>query len=432
MAESLSYRCEHLDFSLIRLGKANATLNETQEKDDSDSEHLKPLLMQMKDFSLLEPFPESWPNWTGVNLNEEFPNPEYLQITLILSTLTSPVRIGEKTRWAYGFIFKGVPCVISLQKFGLRLYVRTEKVATQEAKNADVQGFLIAALRKAVKYVKRQYISAFFEEISESDTLVLRNDYHPIRNMYQYFRDAAAGASETHRADDSESIEGVRESEVPILGSTKEFLAPWFEDRERFRNKGYYEFAAVLAFFSLIEHVLVLLVSLSSSAFDQPLAGFIKMELKAKLNVIFVKGDPDSDMMRSKLLAIADKYRNFFAHGGITKGGRATHVHLKGIGPVANPAFKLNRDPSLPFIEFLPNKPTIDSEVFPFFDEFEKWLAQGPTRFEMKFINDGMDILYDKKFLVRFLEACSDESTFDDWLRERSLATDRLINFESW
>lgn len=405
-------------------------LDETPETANSASERLKPLLTYMKDFTLLEPFPESWSSWDKVNLKEEFPIPEYLQITLILSPIISSVRIGEKTRWAYGVAFNGVPCVIALQKFGLRLYIRAPEDSAQATRHADIHRLLVAALKRAVKYVERQYVGALFEELSETDTLVLRNDYYSIRGMYQYFRESSTSFSEATKSNKSDSGETSNASEIPVTRSIKEILTPWFEDRERFRNKGYYEFAAVLAFFSLIEHVLVLLFALSPKAFDQPLAKFIKMDLKAKLNVIFDKVEPENEVMRSMLLSLADKYRNFFAHGGITKGGRATHVYLTGIGPIANPAFRLNKDPSLPFIEFLPDKPTIDSEVFPFFDEFESWLSQGPTKFGMKFIDEGMDVLYDKKFQAHFLEACSDESTFDEWLRERSLATDRMINFE--
>lgn len=417
-------------------------MNDSWDENDPRSEAIKILQRRMKNFERLDSFPSSWTSWDKIKLSEDFQYPEYVLITLVLSHRVLSLDPLDKMRWACGFLYKGVPCAIALQKTGLRLFTFSQNVDTieltrsqiahtgQSVSGSDFQSALIAELKGALNFVEKRFIEELFIESATTDSIFLRNDYQSLKEMYLYFREK----SEEYSQGSKGSIKPEFRDNGGVGVSTKleiaEIFAPWFEQRERFRKKGYYEFAGVLAFFSLLEHILVLLMPLSPEASKLSLHEFLKNDFKTKWDLIFTEKDALNLEMRQEVLHIAEKYRNLFSHGGVAKSGRSLYVSLRGIGIITNPLFKRNRDPSLPFIEFLPENPTVDSDVFPFFDEIELWLAKSSARFGMKFIEEGLDIPHSREFASEFVERSKDEEEFDDWLSLRSEMTDRATNFE--
>ncbi|MBI3429559.1 MAG: hypothetical protein HY050_05810 [Actinobacteria bacterium] len=417
-------------------------MNDSWDENDPHSEAINILQKRMRNFERLDSFPSGWSLWEKVNLSGDFQYPEYILITLILSHRVSSLDPLDKMQWACGFLYRGVPCAIALQKTGLRLFTSSQSVETiaqtqshiprseQSRSESDLQAVLIAELNGALNFVEKRFIEKLFVESTTTDSIFLRNDYQSLREMYLYFREKSNEYS--HGSKDAIMWEFRDNSgdRVSAKFEIAEILAPWFEQRERFRKKGYYEFAAVLAFFSLLEHILVLLMPLSREASALSLHEFLKKDFREKWDLIFTGEDVENLGMRQEVFQIAEKYRNLFSHGGVAKGGRSLYVSIRGIGIITNPMFKRNGDPSLPFIEFLPENPTVDSKVFPFFDQLEQWLTKSSAKFGMKFIEEGLDIPHSRKFALDFMELSKDEEKFEDWLSLRSEMTERAMNFE--
>jgi hypothetical protein len=396
----------------------------------------------MQNFDRLDDFPNRWTLLDKVKLSEDFPYPENVLITLILSYRVSFLYPLDKMKWACGLLYKGLPCAIALQKSGLRLYMspshadKAVQVASQSNRIGSIKAetslgsALVAELKKAVSFVEKNFIEELFDESTVADSIFLRNDYQALKEMYLYFRNNSVENSESRQGDSQREFGYQDRDQVSAKLEIAQILTPWFEKRERFRKKGYYEFVAVIAFFSLLEHILVLLMPLSPEASKLSMHNFLKKDFRRKWDLIFTGEDAENRRIREEVFHVAEKYRNLFSHGGVAKGGRSLYVSLQGIGIITNPLFKRNGDSALPFIEFLPDDPAVDSDVFPFFDKLEHWLTTSSARFGMKFIEEGLDIPHSQKFASEFVALSKDDAEFESWLRLRSEMTDRASNFE--
>lgn len=241
-------------------------------------------------------------------------------------------------RWARGFSYKGVACVVALQKFGLRLYMAEEGFTndqltsiandplSRDENRALFIDSLVIDLKKAVKIVERKLLIPLFAKERERGAIVIRNDYNAIRQMYLYFRE---------RAENWEELEAVVRVESGF--ATNQFLG---------------------------------------------------LDIWEKWSVVLGKSH-QSLRLKDKAFKVADKYRNFYAHGGIAKKSQSSYVHIPGVGSLTDPNFGDMRQPIFPFVEPELKQSDVTDVIFPFFDDVEKWLREGGSRFGMNYVGEG-------------------------------------------
>jgi len=395
----------------------------------------------MKDFSILDSYPTGWQGWVRYDIGDEFPVPGILKVTFSLSACVRQLDYSEKTQWAFSFQFQNRPSVVAFQKFGLRLYIQPEfpsftnrpsssdKTDLGNSLDFQYKDGLLQVLKKSVRLVENGILKSVGVASLKSRDLIIRNDYRAIHEMYEYFRFASTQLSKD--VDRQEDMQRLPEGDHTAGEVIKAALAPWFALRERERERGYNDVASVLSFFSLLEHVLVLLLPLSQNNISVDIDTFIGLPLTDKWTAIFSNASPIDSRMREKVFQIADKYRNFYSHGGVSKRGKSAYFTVPTIGSIPMSLSKVKNDVYFPFLEIASGSNLVEIEVFPFFDELELWLKQGSSSFAMRFIEEGFDVPFSKKFVETFLEVTRSEEEFEDWMQTRSEVLDRFHNFES-
>ena len=180
---------------------------------------------------------------------ERLPVPEIprLMLTLLGCPSYGP---GEKMEWAIRFRVDGVACTLSSEKFGLQLYV---KGIIAEAEAAGLAERVIGRLDRAQRVLERDVLRPLAVEQTELGNVTLVNQYFHLRGAYTYFRDGARNAYEGN---------GRLPKRAPGGG-----WHAMIEQREGFYNT----VAMVSAYFSLLEHILVLALPFS---LDPPLKQF--------------------------------------------------------------------------------------------------------------------------------------------------------------
>jgi hypothetical protein len=114
------------------------------------------------------------------------PVPSLLKYALKLIGLTAQGP-HEKVAWWVEFRYRGERCELAHEKFGLRLYVRTNAPA-DEAQKTQVR--IVKQLRSSVRTVEKLILDAAPELLGKGHATVV-NQHRSLRRAYEYFRERA-------------------------------------------------------------------------------------------------------------------------------------------------------------------------------------------------------------------------------------------------
>jgi hypothetical protein len=177
---------------------------------------------------------------------------------------------AEKLAWEFPFTFRGRPCSIASEKFGLRLYLGENPGEGQDTEPdiAEAGRTVVSKLSAAVRCLERHVLSVLATEQVAAGNLTIHNQAGRLRSTYEYFRrlatDAYAGRGILARDYDD------RSDRTPFLDRFR-VVAEQAEGLDA-------AMAMTVAYFSLLEHLLVLV--LPATDFDpsaEPVTGFIRL-----------------------------------------------------------------------------------------------------------------------------------------------------------
>jgi hypothetical protein len=231
----------------------------------------------------------------------------------------------EKLAWEYAFVFNGVQMTLAHQKFGLRAYI-DKQACEEDAAPALAQG-MADAIAKAMPLLRKCLLADIADKQISDGAVNVENHYCRLRDQFHHFG-ALANASLAD-ADRAEPIREVNDSSAfPSI--------TWTNPAYKLRQKaGFERDAAVHAFFSFLEHLLLISFFLSG---DDPAGGRLADFISAGWNVKFKRqvslNDRESKLHYDRLVAIHDGIRNPAAHGGVHSDGADFSFLLPGIGPV--------------------------------------------------------------------------------------------------
>lgn len=228
----------------------------------------------------------------------------------------------EKVAWWVNFTYKGEPCTIAHEKFGLQLHLRTGR-SPEEAFRT-----LSTVLKKLVGTTRtvEQLILAAAPNLLKTGNVAVRNQHASLRRAYDYFCVRAQNPSHI-------------EDETVVHKSTGSVTATSFtRGRIQMQLNAFHDMiAAISAYISLLEHDLVLslpFTELDPNQYD--LTDVIGLRWRDKWNLI-LDNKPDSQHFRQRLYDVVERWRNPYSHGGFEKGHDATlwlHAPPIGIFPV--------------------------------------------------------------------------------------------------
>lgn len=298
---------------------------------------------------------------------------------------------GEKVAWWMTFTYKGYPCELAHQKFGLRLRIAGDLTEEQ----ADE---LLTQMRKklvsAVRTVEALLAESAGDTLNAGNVTVV-NQHRQLRRAYSYFRE---------RATNPDVVEDVSESGTSEFGTWSSFL---LGKNVMALNASHDLVAAISAFLSSLEHDLVL--ALPFLKFDptaDDLTKIIGDRWGEKWRRVIGHSDPEAVRLRERLAEVVERWRNPYSHGGFEKGHGATvYLHTPGIGalPVGLSSIR-----DSPLFSFHSVSETDIEGVFALFDEIDAYLAKSVPH-AMAWIDSGLDVRFDAEFRTQVADCLESE-----------------------
>jgi hypothetical protein len=284
--------------------------------------------------------------------------------------------------WWVTFTYKGYPCELAHQKFGLRLRIGGD-LTEDQADN------LLTEIRKklgsAVKTVEGLLAETAGDTLNAGNVTVV-SQHQQLRRAYDYFRG---------RATNPDVVDDVSESGTSEFGSWSSFLL----GKNVMAMHAFHDLvAAISAFVSSLEHDLVL--ALPFLDFDPTLDDLTQIigdRWGEKWRRVVGHTDPEAVRLRERLAAVVEQWRNPYSHGGFEKGHGATiylHTPVLGALPIGLSGIR-----DSPLFSFHAASDTDIEGVFALFDEIDAYLGK-TIPFAMEWIDSGLDVRFDAAFMA--------------------------------
>lgn len=318
---------------------------------------------------------------------------------------------GEKVAWWVPFTFKGHPCELAHQKFGLRLRIAGDFSEEQANK-------LLTEARKkllsAVKIVESVLAETASQTLNAGNVTVV-NQHQQLRRAYDYFRKRATDPAVIEDVHESGGADGYKWSST-LLGKNVMAL-----------NATHDLVAAISAFLSSLEHDLVLtLPFLDFNPVTDDLTKIIGDRWGEKWRRVLGHSDAEVVRLRNRLTEVVERWRNPYSHGGFEKGHGATvYLHTPGIGALP---IGLSNIRDSPLFSFQRVSQTDIEGVFTLFDAVDAYLAKTLPH-ATEWIDSGLDVRFDAVFreeVVRCIESQGDLKTLVDAYAYRQMVIDNM------
>lgn len=417
-----------------------------------DAEAERVLAHILDDFAPYDPkFP-----WTGGELRspvreEDFPVPELARAALAwVGFVDQPW--DEKTAWRLGGRFRGTNISFASTKFGLRVMLETDRDLTpgeQPSFNlpAGVTGStrvdlthhpdlrtlvdaFTAAVRRAAQLFGSRVLRELVESQVEAGNVSLMNQNGRLRGAYRFFRWQGQTLIDGHGEDE------VRQDMIDIAvraagGDPDEnsFFMPFFLPS----NVGYCLTAMASAYFSWLEHVLVLALPFTAhwTPEDEPVTKAIGDSWSDKWRYVLrdAMTAPDGEAKKTfdLLSNAAEQFRNLDAHGGFGKKEQSLLVH----SPMGAIPARLAEGAGAIKATVISEAPSTFPEACDAFDTVDAYLRRGPLREAFVWIEGGLQVPFHADHRRRLRDAIArGETAFMDEVERFSMLEDRINNFE--
>ncbi|WP_328855284.1 hypothetical protein OHB01_10705 [Microbispora hainanensis] len=311
---------------------------------------------------------------------------------------------AEKVAWAFPFAFEGARCVLSSEKFGLRLYI-DRAIAPDTEIAAQITQKIVGRLAKAQRVLERDVLRPMAMSELQQGRVIVRNQRYRLRDSYEYFREGASLAYE---------------------GNGRRQRANYIFEHET--EAFYNTVAMVSSYFSLLEHILVLIAPFTDRAvIGEDFLTFMGDRWSKKFKTVFdITSNKDAKNFHDKLNEISEEYRNTYAHGGFDKSKGAIGFYIPSIGWL--PAM-LSDIRESPHFDFVPIAASDYRQICELFDSFDAWLETGPAYHGMQWAAAGLDVRYDDEFYNEVRSAIDGDS-FDELLDRTSYLVDLHTNMD--
>ncbi|PIT06399.1 hypothetical protein TSA1_29795 [Bradyrhizobium nitroreducens] len=257
--------------------------------------------------------------------------------------------------------------------------------------------------------------------------VTVANRHSEFDSRYRFFRDLADRSYRTaERKPRAKPAKAKPDSLSPVLA---EFARGWNQTM-RARTQGFYHSTAMVdAYFSRLEHNLVLLRAFSGKPLlEGELTAYLSKLWDEKLKALVDVDEPAMQKLYSDLKRIKERVRNPFAHGGVENDGGSLFVHIPTVG--ALPANFTQIRNSVRF-NFIPVEKDDHGAACAVFDEFDEAMRNGPLSSAHDFIEASVDPVYSADQIALYKRLC--EGTTQErkeWIMHWSYEQDRHDNMD--
>lgn len=257
-------------------------------------------------------------------------------------------------------------------------------------------------------------LSPYLSDLMNAGECTLKNEFAFLYRMYSFYK--------KELLDNEELITNAKtkSKDKEISRNEMKEIAILVHDK---KMKSFYYFYAMMdAFFSLLEHLCVLLLAMDEKFVpsNENIQKFIfDTNWTEKYNRIFQDADIKYKRRYNKLHIVKEKYRNTFAHGAFEKNGNPVFVHVPRVGavPIALSKYKDSvRSSYLPvknesYLELI--------EIFEgFFDDLEsdKFFAR-----KYEIIRNTNDIVYNSEYHKKYVDAIKSKKKLKEFFKVQEL-----------
>jgi hypothetical protein len=355
--------------------------------------------LMLKDFKAPEPAGQGqYPPLNGKVYDltrKDFPVPELVLIVLRDGVGCEQFGPFEKCRWSVPVVYRGIPFAFEYRKFEL-----VAQTVVDEAAVEPLIPELFGKLMKAVK-ATTDALKDFCQDQIAALSVTVANRFHSFDQICRFFRESAKEAY--RRPDPPMRVMATNERGEPTAWEG------WFRQGPR---EGFYHTTAMLnAYFSRLEHALVLVLPFTTfdeAGFD--LLDYIGSNWDDKYRLLLnIEKDKEAKQLYDRLKAAKERYRNPIAHGGFEKGGASLYFHVPTVA--ALPASLVAVRDSWSF-SFIPIPEESYEEIGILFDELDAFLGRAHTKYGWKFAHSGLDVVFDRNTREEYRRAMVSDASF--------------------
>jgi hypothetical protein len=342
---------------------------------------------------------------------QDFPVPELIRFGLQHLRDLKSSGPAEKVQWWITAQFGDIPFEVSLQKFGLRLSV-------PKGLSAEAREVLVRRLKTAASLSELHLRDVAQQQIAAGN-VTIENQYRYFDGAYRFFRDQARVAYDspkpeprvTHRNAKGEPSGWVSEPWKPLI------------------EGGYLAGAMVDAYFSRLEHLLVLVLPFGLFAPENgALVRFVGLTWDDKWREVFdLTNDMAAKRHYDQLRYIKESIRNPLSHGGFKKMGTSFFFHVAGIG--ALPALLNEQTRSFEFF-FTRVPPAGYDEVCSQLDAIDAFMAASSIAAGVKYAQAGLDVAFSAAFRDECRMAAQSEEALLEFIDHQAYLADLHANMD--
>lgn len=263
--------------------------------------------------------------WGGARTDAGRELPPYYLVYFLLVDLLNFRRSGvdEKVAWSIPVDFNGCAATIEHRKLGLGVF------SSKSPEDEAIAKEIVVAVQRGIG-AGRRYFDHLAAKAVTGSQLNVSNNSPWLFGRYTYLRDLfkeKAASVQNRSLYEVEEVDLVLEAEKTV----KSFILS-YSDSEEAKWVG---IAAIEAFFSWTEHVLILIgILLGKLKTGVEVSAMADKEWSEKIKVaIDLSVNKEMKDIYEELLEIRRQVRNYMAHGAFGKQGEAFHFH-SGAGAV--------------------------------------------------------------------------------------------------
>lgn len=387
----------------------------------------------LKDFKPNTNYRDSWIpyNDSGTKTLERYhvELPKELQIShpfivfLMFKEIKGYPNLGmfEKVLWEIPIIYKDVQFVLAHKKFGFSIS------ANEKKENFEVLGKeAMSLIHKAIPFTESLINPLIHEKVNEGK-VTIESKYIKMRNRYLFFREKALNGND---CDEKKLIELKNKSGIKNFNDGVSFEAHYHLMSRYSSSKSYYLLAMIDAYFSLLEHISILLLPFIKEVKirEVKLDNFLGLTWKAKLRTILqYKTNKDASRYLEILDEIKEQIRNPASHGDYFKNGNSFHVHMNGIGAI--PFTLTKSQQNFKFSDVSKRFITIEN-IIKHFDDFDQYLETSNTRYGIMYIKRNLPVAFDSKSVTTCRRRTRSEKSTQKYIEETVKEIENAMNMD--
>lgn len=325
---------------------------------------------------------------------------------------------GEKTAWEIPIKYKNQPFILAHQKFGFKIISNEEdEKINLLAKEA------ISNINKSIPFAEK-IIEPNLKELVKDGFITLENLYFETRRRYEYFRELVDREVYIY--------ENYKNADINLNTRSLKKLLQIYNDDIKKKNASNYAIMAMLdAFFSFLEHILVLILpfikEIDLSEID--IEEYIGYNWKNKYKIIFsLSSDKQALKLYENLEKIKELYRNPATHGYFEKNGGSFYVHMPHLGAIPMILTKDDKYIGYHFSRFTHYK---FQEIINCFDSIENYIDNCErTKYGIMYIKKGLSIAYDTETNKIYKKAMKSNRSFKIFMNKMSKLHDDARNMD--